>query len=271
MSINQKTIRSSGQISGIGVHSGKRVTIYLEPAKSNTGIQFFRIDQNQSIKVTPNSIDKANRATILTNGQASISTPEHLLATINAFQITNLIIKITGDEVPILDGSAIQWVQLLDRLGVVSQIGSIEPITLKSVLRLSNDKMQILALPCSQFKVTYLLNYDEAILGVQTVQYELSKASFIKEIAPARTFGFSHELKPLLSQGLAQGVDMSNVLAIDGDQPFIYPDEPARHKILDIIGDFFLLGRPLHAHIIGIRSGHHLNVEMVKMIYNQLT
>ena len=264
MRITHKTIQSSMTKTGIGVHRGKPATVRLHAAPVGHGIVFYRTDKPGEVRVCPESIKAANRAAILAANGVEIWTPEHLLAAGNALGITNLKIEIDQDEVPILDGSSHPWVEALS--DCIDQQVSCLALSPSAPVMCEHGNAQVLVLPADTPRYTYVLSYPGTPMGTQAASIELTPDGFITQISKARTFGLRDELEPLLAQGLAQGVDLSNVLAVEADgysSPLRYDNEPARHKLLDMIGDFALLGQPLCAHVIGVRSGHALNVDAV--------
>jgi len=265
----QATIKNKSKISGIGIHTGSQVQITFCPAPENQGITFFRTDINKIILCKPDNIIQNSRATCLIENEIKILTPEHLLAACFALGITNLVIEIDQEEVPILDGSAKPFIDCLFQSGIEHQLSEVALLILPKPYFIKNNTPQILALPFSEYKLTYILDYPNTFIGTQIYNYLFNLESFISEIAAARTFGFYQELKPLLEKGLAQGATLDNAVVIgeyDYMNPLRFPDELVRHKILDMIGDFAILNRPIQGHFIGIGSGHTLNAHLIKQI-----
>jgi UDP-3-O-acyl N-acetylglucosamine deacetylase len=268
--MNQKTIKNSIKIIGVGIHSGKTANMKLNPAPDNTGIIFIRTDKNNTnIPVNINSKSIANRATILQNKSVQIHTPEHLLAACYILGINNLYIEIDSEEVPILDGSAIDYIKSLKKAGIEEQSTPNNTLVLTTPLQIKEDDKQILILPNKIFKISFVLEYPDSFIGIQDFSLEINQKTFIKEIAPARTYGFESEIQTLFDQGLAKGGNLNNTLVI-GENKYLNPqrfqDEPVRHKILDLIGDLSILGKQFTGHIIATKSGHNLNLKMVEAL-----
>ncbi len=265
--MNHKTIKKTCIISGTGIHSGQQITLTISP--STSGKITFYDPKNNTLVVSPNTSAKTHtRATILKNKTMTIATPEHMLSACAALGITSLDIKINGTEIPICDGSALQFFNMLKK-SIVSPIesSSLHPIIIQNTheFQLNNGCIIISPAPTSLF--SYYLSYEHPIIGTQTASIDLSKNNYVNEIAPARTFGFEHEIKALLNQGLAKGGSLENALVI-GKHNYIntprFNNECARHKLLDLIGDFWILNRPIIGHVIGIRSGHQLTNNVIK-------
>jgi UDP-3-O-[3-hydroxymyristoyl] N-acetylglucosamine deacetylase len=257
--MRQKTISRSLQFSGLGLHSGKEVALKLSPAPANTGIYFLK--EKSKIPATVDQVKDTKRGTTL----GEIAVTEHLLAAAYGLGIDNLQIEITGDELPVLDGSALPYVEALEQAGIIEQKEAKNPIILEKPVKL--DSLE--ALPYNGFKVDFMVDF--AGIGEQRYSLELSPETFKREIAPARTFGYIDEYELLKEQGLARGASLENALVLGKDgyinQPR-FPDELVRHKILDLIGDLALLGRPLMAEVKAVKSGHKSNVELVRRIFN---
>ena len=276
MNRNQHTINSEISITGIGIHSGKKVNLKFLPAPVDTGIRFIRTDKNnQKVDVSPKNISSTNRATILTENKINISTPEHLLAACYGCNIDNLIIEIDNEEVPILDGSSLEFAKLLTENKPKVQSKEKEVITISKTIKIEHETTSIEIRPSTNTKFSYSLDYPDHFIGSQTFSYEfLSTKSFIKEVAPARTYGFLKEIQHLLDNGLAKGGSLDNAIVI-GETEYITPlrfqNELARHKLLDMIGDFSILGKSLQGHIIGNKSGHNLNKQLVLKIIESIS
>ncbi|MBD97648.1 UDP-3-O-[3-hydroxymyristoyl] N-acetylglucosamine deacetylase [bacterium] len=268
MTRQRYTIQSPVTVSGIGIHSGAPVTVTVAPGDS--GVQFYRSDCDTWVPVSPASISGANRATALANQGARVTTPEHLLAAIWGCGITDITIKLNAEEVPILDGSAWPWVQVIRESGRVSLPGQIDPLVIKTPIRLDSHGGQLLILPDDQVRFTYILTHADTLVDTQLCQGVWSEDWFETKIAPARTFGFASDLAAITAAGLGKGIRADNVLGIDADgyqSELRVPVEPAAHKILDIIGDLSIFGRPIQGHVLGIRSGHAANLAMVEALY----
>ena len=263
------TIKNSCAISGVGIHTGKIINISVEPS-SQLGITFIRCDQkNARIQMDPKFIQKSTRCTVLKNEVAEIMTPEHLLAACSGLNLTGLNIMCSGPEIPICDGSSNDFVEMFLNAGLTSFNGHLDSLHIDAPFTVQDQDRCIYVLPSDELVFTYYLSYPESFVGTQTVTYSHSQTNFVNEIAAARTFGFEKEVNALLASGLAKGGSLDNAVVI-GEHDYVnkvrFPDELVRHKILDMVGDFFILGRPINAHIIGIKSGHALNAEVVKQL-----
>jgi UDP-3-O-[3-hydroxymyristoyl] N-acetylglucosamine deacetylase len=264
----QKTISQSINFQGHGIHSGENVNITLKPASKNTGITFVRTDQNNcAINASVENLHNANRATILKNNQTTINTPEHLLAACFGLGIDNLIIEIDNNEVPIMDGSSKNFVEKLLQAGIKDLAAPKEKIIIKEPIIVKNQAAYLMALPCNTFKITFLIDYPETFIGDQIKSSEINDQTFINEIAPARTYGFYSEVKDLLEKNLAQGGTLENAVVVAENNymnKLRFDDELVRHKILDLIGDLAIIGKPINGHFVGVKSGHALNGELVR-------
>ncbi|MEY2964066.1 MAG: hypothetical protein RL754_1327 [Bacteroidota bacterium] len=292
----QNTIAKAVSFEGTALHTGELVQVTLHPAESNTGIIFVRTDlDNTEIPALSRFINRTNRQTILTKGEASVGTVEHLMASLYAMGIDNLRVELNGSEIPILDGSAAPFVALLTEAGIEAQSEEKEYYALEETfIYKDEDGCEIMALPSDKFEVSTLIDYGSSVLGPQHAHLE-NMADFGSEIAHARTFSFLRELEPLLDQGLIQGGDLNNAIvyvdqeiapqtleklkkAFGRDDVEVrqngtlnnidlrYSNEAARHKLLDVIGDLALLGRPLKARIIATKPGHGVNAEFTKAL-----
>jgi len=257
----QQTISKPFSLSGIGLHTGKSVSLSFSPAPENSGI-FFVKDQ----KKIPASIDQVKntkRGTSL----AGIATTEHLLAAIYGLGIDNLQIKIAGEELPALDGSALPYLEAFCANGLAKQSEDKKFLRVKKNIKIIDGDAFIVVMPYHGFKVDFMIDFRG--VGKQHFVFDSSSNTFKDEIASARTFGYIEEHDALKEQGLAQGASLENALVL-GKEGYInaprFPDELVRHKILDLIGDFALLGQPLLAKVKAVKSGHKLNIGMVRRI-----
>lgn len=261
MSQKQKTIASPFKLSGPTLHSGQETTITCSPAPVDSGINFVK--QGKTIRATINNLSATKRSTAL----AGIAVTEHLLSAIYALEIDNISVAVQGDEIPILDGSAKPFVDAILGVGILNQSASKQPIILKSPIKISEDLTSLEALPYHGFSLTFMVNFPS--VGEQKLRFDLESGNYAAEIAPARTFGYIEEIEALKQQGLGRGASLDNALVLSQtgylNQPR-FKDELVRHKILDLIGDLALLGKPLKAQIIGCMSGHKLNSELVRRI-----
>ena len=269
--ITKSTIQKEIHLSGVGIHSGKNVDLLLRPSSSG-GIIFRRTDlDNLELTLDPKKIETKS-STYLVSEECKIQTLEHLLAVLYMFGIDSLIIEINGDEIPIMDGSASPFAQAILNAGVMSlpdgkkSIKIIKPSSLgenDAVFSFSQD---------SDFKITYSIEYDHPAIQKQELSLSLNLENFIKEIAPARTFGFLKDVPALRAQGLAIGGSLDNAVVLDDKTvisgPLRYPDEFVRHKILDLIGDLSLMGSPLIGHFKAQRAGHGLHLKAIRFLLN---
>lgn len=268
--MQQTTVAKTARYIGIGLHSGKDVTITLVPAPVDTGIVFVRTDLPGSPQVVAqaSNVTNAMRATTLENGTAKVFTVEHLLAALYVMEIDNCFIEINSVEPPVADGSSLPFVRLIEEAGTVEQEAKRKLVQVTQAQTIRVDDKFITILPYDGLRVTFTSINAHPMLGVQFGDYEITRETFIEEIAPARTIGFMHEVELLHSQGLALGGNLENVVVYDDEKvltPLRYSDELVRHKILDIIGDLALAGR-IQGHIIAVKSSHAINTALAKKI-----
>lgn len=274
----QHTIGGEARISGIGTHTGTAVTVVLKPAPVDTGIIFVRTDLAGApqVKAHPDRLCKRARRTALADGEVEINTPEHFLAAVHGLGLDNLVVEMDAMEMPGLDGSSQGFVQVLRQADIVEQASARRSFTIKEPISITRDRASIVALPyAAGLKITYTLDdHHGAIKAPQMIEYEHSEHSFTQDIAPARTFCLLSEVDALRAAGLGKGATTANTLVLDGeklvDNTFRFPDEPCRHKVLDLMGDLSLCDRTLHAHIIAVRSGHSENMALVKEINRKI-
>jgi UDP-3-O-acyl N-acetylglucosamine deacetylase len=273
--LRQRTLKNSVVLRGLGLHSGIKTGMILSPLPPDSGIVFGDISTGLRVPALLENVRSTEYATTLSNGRVTIKTIEHIMSALHSYRITNLLIKI-GDEAPIMDGSALDFCQIIEDSGIEDQEGYIEEITVDEPITIGGDGdgPYIRVEPASAFSIHYYLDYP-APIGVQEYEYLHQSGEHYKEtIAPARTFGFLRDMKKLEAAGLAGGGKLSNVVLIGDDKvintPLRFPDEPARHKILDLIGDLYLLGRPIRARITARKSGHTQNIALIKKITERL-
>jgi UDP-3-O-[3-hydroxymyristoyl] N-acetylglucosamine deacetylase len=267
-----QTLQREVQVSGVGLHSGAQITARLLP-RNERGVVFVRSDLPgaPAIPAALRCVTSTLHATTLSVGNASVSTIEHLLAALWAMNVTNCCVQLDGPEVPILDGSAIDWCRLIDQVGTVVSPGMGESETrpvycLREPVWVTDGKGSVLGLPHDSLRLTVAVDYGVAHVGRQMLDLQLSSSSFVTELAPARTFALESWLEPLRAQGLIRGgsIDNAVVLGDDGPStPWRIEREAARHKAMDVIGDVALLcaedGAVLQAHLIALCSGHGLH------------
>ncbi len=274
----QRTIQKDGSLSGIGLHTGKNATLTFRPAKAGEGVRFYRgskLVTDQPKISTPSSSVQGNslRCSAIGNGEDKILTVEHLLAALSGLGITNIRIEVEGPEVPGLDGSALPFVRFFKELGIQEQEEATQFYRIREPIFCYDKAKSICILPADEFSVSYVLDYDNPYLRDQKVDFTLTPDVFEKEIAPSRTFCTQEEALEVPKHGFGLGANADNTLIVKADGSHIkqlrYADECARHKVLDILGDFNLLGFPVLGRVVAIRSGHALNQQLVQAIKTQ--
>jgi UDP-3-O-[3-hydroxymyristoyl] N-acetylglucosamine deacetylase len=272
--MQQITVAKTVTYTGVGLHSGQDVTITMNPAPPHTGIVFARTDLPgvPEVAAVAGNVTNTMRATTLENGLAKVFTVEHLLAAFYALGIDNCKVEINSVEPPVADGSSLPFVRLIEAAGAVGQNVSrkLKCVTEAQTIRV-DDKF-ITILPYDGFRITFTSINPHPILGVQFGDYEITRDNFIREIAPARTIGFMHEVEALQAQGLALGGSLENVVVYDDDKaltPLRFEDELVRHKILDIVGDLALAGC-VKGHVVAVKSSHALNTALAKKIVEHI-
>jgi len=273
--LRQRTLKNSVVLRGLGLHSGIKTGMILSPLPPDSGIVFGDISTGLRVPALLENVRSTEYATTLSNGSVTIKTIEHIMSALHSYRITNLLIKI-GDEAPIMDGSALDFCQIIEDSGIEDQDGLIEEITVDEPVSVGDDAdgPSIRVEPSPIFSIHYYLDYP-APIGVQEYEYVHQSGEHYKQtIAPARTFGFLRDVKKLEEAGLGGGGKLSNFVLIDDEKivntDLRFTDEPARHKILDLIGDLYLLGRPIRAKITARKSGHTQNIALIKKISERL-
>jgi two-component system nitrogen regulation response regulator NtrX len=272
----QKTLKRSVVLSGQGLHSGMKAGLILSPLPPNSGIVFGNITTSETVPAHVDYVESTEYATSLKKGKASAKTIEHFMAVLHAYQINNLLVKI-NDEIPIMDGSALDFCQLLEEAGIEEQEVGLDEIIIDkkySIGDSSQNGKYILIEPHHTFTIKYLLNYPEPV-GKQVYTFTLKDGqSFKSRIAPARTFGFVRDVEALEKKGLASGGRLHNCILIDDEKivntELRFPNEFVRHKILDLIGDFYLLGKPIKGIVTASMTGHSDNSALLKKIRDSL-
>ena len=272
----QQTIRKPARVEGIGLHTGKTVRVEFKPAPPDSGINFLRTDLAGSSPVhaaVPSILEAARRQrrTSVGNGVVEVHTIEHLMASCFGCGIDNLLVEINGEEVPGLDGSAHPFLELFRRVGIQEQPAAKRPIPIREPVWVEEGPSALAVVPAEKFKVSYTLSYPVPTLDAQFFTAEVTPAVFEKEIASSRTFCLSQEVEALRRVGLGKGANYENTVVVEPTGRVVnnhlrYPDEFVRHKVLDLIGDLYLLGRPILGHVLAIRSGHSLNLRLVQKL-----
>lgn len=275
--MKQRTILGEVSTHGKSLHTGKEVHLTLKPADVNTGIVFRRVDLFGKPEVKP-AIALVNnelvRSTDLTSGHTQLKTIEHVLSALAGCGIDNCIVEMDSAEPPIIDGSSRQFVEMIEKAEPVEQDVDREYYALKEPISITDGNRSIIALPYDGLKIT-CTSADDRGTHTQHLSIDIDPDVYKTEIARARTFTIYEDIEPLLKMGKIQGGSLDSAIVIKGDQilskePLRYNDEFVRHKILDVIGDVSLLGKPLKAHIVAVRTGHRLNADLTKAIYQQM-
>jgi UDP-3-O-[3-hydroxymyristoyl] N-acetylglucosamine deacetylase len=276
--INQRTLKNVIRATGVGLHTGEKVYLTLRPAAANTGVVFRRVDLDPVVELSanPESVGDTRLSTALQEGEVSVSTVEHLMSALAGLGIDNVYVELTSPEVPIMDGSAAPFVFLIQSAGVIEQNAPKKFIRVsKPVLVEEGDKWAKFE-PFDGFKVSFSIDFDHPIFAKspQQATVDFSSTSFVKEVSRARTFGFMHEVEALREAGLALGGSHDNAIVMDSytilnDDGLRYEDEFVKHKILDAIGDLYLLGHPLIGAFSAHKSGHALNNKLLRELISQ--
>jgi UDP-3-O-[3-hydroxymyristoyl] N-acetylglucosamine deacetylase len=268
----QQTLRKSVSINGIGLHSGKRVSLELRPARANTGIKFVRGDLSEAVEIpaTVAFVQSTTLATTIGKDSARISTIEHLMSALWAMGIDNALCIVEGEEVPILDGSAVLFAELICKSGIKRQRAPRKYIKALRPIELREGNKWALLNPAEEFSLHYTIDFPHPSIGRQEFRFD-SDTDFLKEVAPARTFGFLKDVERMQSMGLALGGSLSNAVVLDEEKAINpeglrFKDEFVRHKVLDALGDLSLLGLPLLASIELHRAGHELQTRIIQAL-----
>ena len=269
----QTTLAGTASVSGIGVHSGKPATLTISPAEEGAGVVFVRTDvtdRDADIPALATRVTTTELGTNMTNDAGvSVATVEHFLAACAGLGVDNVRAELDGPELPILDGSALQFVQLLDRAGFRRQEAPVRYIEILEPIRVQEGDKTAALLPCDRYEMRFEIDFDTPVIGNQVVDFVVDEETFRNEIMAARTFGFAHEVEALRRAGLARGGSLENAVVIDGDQ-ILNPGglrmerEFVKHKALDAIGDLYVLGAPLLGRYEGVKAGHAINNLLVR-------
>ncbi len=276
--IHQRTIQVPQACRGVGVHTGKMINLSIRPAPPDTGIVFVRMDIGGRPRILAHldTVKDTRNATTIGVGTATVSTVEHFLAAARGMGIDNLVVDIDGPEVPIMDGSALPFVRIFRKARIARQEGKRSYLVVTKPVRITEGDKMVSLSPHHRphLKITCTIQYSHPALQEQSHRVEFSNGTFIREISPARTYGFSHELDFLMSQGLIRGGSLKNAVVI-GDSGVLNPeglrfhDEFVRHKILDSIGDLSLLGMPVIGHLVTFKSGHSLHLKFLRRLLQE--
>jgi len=275
----QKTILREASVSGIGLFTGIKTHLKICPASPDTGIVFERIDLpgRPKIPAVLSSVREAPRCTRLASAEGSVQMVEHLLSALYALGVDNARIEVDGAEVPVGDGSALLYVDLIEKTGLEVQNKRRKTLQLSQPLFWSEGDIHLVALPADEFRLSYTICYPQSpLVKSQHYSFSLSPENFKSQIASCRTFSLYEEILPFIEKGIIKGGGLENALVIKGNQILNpegarFEDEMVRHKILDLIGDLSLIGVPLLAHVIAIRSGHASHIAFAKVLSKRVT
>jgi len=263
----QTTLKDSVALSGRGLHGGDSASVIIHPAQENTGIVFS--DGNHRFPGLATHVVDTSRGTTVGYNGSRVRTIEHLMAALRGRGVDNAVIEVFGNETPALDGSARPYVDAIDSVGIAELDAVRRVITLTEPVWVQRGDSFVLAVPAQRLSITYVMNYDHPLIGSQTITYQLDESDFGDRIAPARTFVLYEEVAGLLDSELARGGSIENVIVIWRDHmssDLRFPDELARHKVMDLVGDLSLIGGLLQADVLAVKSGHTLNVEFATKI-----
>jgi UDP-3-O-[3-hydroxymyristoyl] N-acetylglucosamine deacetylase len=273
--IKQRTLKNTIRATGVGLHTGDKVYLTLHPAAVNTGICFRRIDLPEpvTIRATPDNVGETKLSTTLMRGEVKISTVEHLLSALAGLGVDNALIDVSSAEVPIMDGSAGPFVFLIQSAGIVEQDSPKCYIRIKKTVRVVEGDKWAAFEPFDGFKVTFTIDFEHPAFAehLKTATMDFSSTTFVKEVSRARTFGFMRDIEFLRENNLALGGSLDNAIVVDDDKilnedGLRYADEFVKHKILDAIGDLYLLGYSLIGEFQGYKSGHSLNNKLLRAL-----
>ena len=268
----QRTIERAAELEGSGLHTGKAARVRFLPGEVNSGLRFRRADLpgTPEIPADLEHVKSTDRETTLAAGEAEAHTVEHLLAAVHALRIDNLVIELSGPEVPIMDGSFRPFLDALTGAGPIEQEANARVLEITAPIEASAGKTRYVAVPADDFRVSATIEFDHPLVGRQHASWDVATGAFTDGIAPARTFGFLKEAEELRARGLALGATLDNAIVLDekglAGGELRFPDEFVRHKIGDVVGDLALLGRRIRAHIVSERPSHAGNVALAKAL-----
>ncbi|MBJ7537568.1 UDP-3-O-acyl-N-acetylglucosamine deacetylase [Marinomonas transparens] len=276
--VRQHTLKNIIRATGVGLHSGEKVYLTLKPAPVNTGIVFVRTDLDPVVEIhgDARAVGSTNFATALCQGDVKVSTVEHLLSAMAGLGVDNAYVEVSASEVPLMDGSASPFVFLLQSAGLEEQNAPKRFIKIKKPIRVDEDDKYATLEPHSGFRLSFTIDFQHPAIGedVQNTSFDFSTTTFVKEISRARTFGFMKDLEYFKNNNLARGANMENAIVLDdyrvlNDEGLRYRDELVRHKVLDAIGDLYLLGHSLIGEYKAYKSGHALNNKLLLALLEQ--
>ncbi|MFT4516501.1 MAG: UDP-3-O-[3-hydroxymyristoyl] N-acetylglucosamine deacetylase [Gammaproteobacteria bacterium] len=274
--LKQRTLSSKIKASGVGLHTGQKISLTLNPALVNTGIVFIRTDiKSDPIKASLENVHDTRLSTTLSNNTAKISTVEHLLSALAGLGIDNALIELDGPEVPIMDGSARPFVFMIQSAGIQEQNDTKKFIKIKKTIEVRQDEKWAKIEPFDGFKVAFTIDFNHPAFseGSQSSEIDFSSVSYLSQVSRARTFGFAKDIELLRKNNLALGGSVNNAIVIDdykviNEEGVRFQDEFVKHKILDAIGDLYLLGHGLIGSFSAYKSGHHLNNLLLRELVN---
>lgn len=274
--MKQRSILREVTAKGKAVHTGEDVTLTIKPAPEDHGVVFRRVDLygKPEVKASIDSVSEVVRSTTISDGYTKVEMTEHLMSVLNGMGVDNVLVEVDGNELPVFDGSAKQYLNMVLEAEPVTQDKDREYYVLKEPISVSDGNRSLVALPYDGFKIT-CTSTDQKAVHTQHLSVEIDPDSYAAQIASARTFTIYEEIEPLLKMGKIKGGSLDCAVVIKGDkilskEPLRFPDEMVRHKILDIIGDIFLLGKPIKAHIVALIPGHALNARLTRAIYDKM-
>jgi UDP-3-O-[3-hydroxymyristoyl] N-acetylglucosamine deacetylase len=276
--IKQRTLKNAIRVTGVGLHTGQQIHLALIPAPEDSGIVFRRVDLNPNveIKAAAKNVGETTLSTCLVNGDVRVSTIEHLMSAMAGMGIDNALVELDGPEIPIMDGSASPFVFLLQSAGVQEQQAPKKFVRIIKEVTLKDGDKYASFLPYDGFKVAFSIEFDHPVFQGHKLetQVDFSSASFVQEISRARTFGFMHEIEYLRSKGLVQGGSMDNAIVVDqykilNEDGLRFEDEFVKHKVLDAIGDLYVLGNSILGEFRAHKSGHSLNNRVLRQLIAQ--
>jgi UDP-3-O-[3-hydroxymyristoyl] N-acetylglucosamine deacetylase len=270
---SQRTLKSVTSCRGVGLHSGQPVAMTIRPGAPDSGIVFRRLDAGAEIRASWTSTIESSLSTVLSNGEGTrIGTIEHLMAALAGSAVDNAVIELDGPEVPIMDGSAVPFLDLIERVGVVAQDAARRAIKILKPVHVDDDGASAALLPDHGFSMSFEIDFANPLIRRQDMVLSIDPATFRTELAPARTFGLLDDVPRLRAAGLGRGGSLDNVVMVSGnrvlnDGGLRYTDEFVRHKLLDAVGDLYLAGGPIIGHFRGVRSGHSLTRRLLATLF----
>lgn len=272
----QHTIAKEASFSGIGLHTGSLTTVTFKPAPPDKGVTFYRVDLpgRPEVKAEVDNVTDVSRGTTIASNGVEVHSVEHVLAAVAGAGIDNVDIELDGNENPLGDGSSLPYIEAINDAGREEQDAERKYVIIEEPVYYRNGDVMLTILPAEDLRITMTIAFDHVAIGTQYASFTITPETFTNDISSARTFCFLREVKMLQDQGLIRGGTLENAVVV-GDEAILnddlrYPDEMVRHKILDLLGDTFLIGRPIKGHIISVKSGHATHVEFTKAIKKAL-